>query len=556
MTLRVTVDCTGVTGQTGAGTVPVVLGAYQISITFDKDLLRYESAAGGTSSGFTGAPTATNASSANSAGKVTITGAQTSSTAPKGVVSVATLTFTALAPGAAAFSTTGVSLSSAYVPPSYGPAAIPSTPGNSVVTVAALPGAISDPSPANNSTVSEPVTLSWTVSTNTTSYDVYFGTNTPQFLLNTTSTSVSVSTSPGTSYSWRVVSKSAAGSTNSPTFRFTTRGNAPCAIPEAPVLRAPAEAASGTAFVLSWNAVSGASDYRVDESSDATFATSTSTIVTAPTRELAVTKDVAAATTFYYRVVARNGSKSCDVAGQPSAAVSVTVQPPDVQPVRLRVIPAVISGGGVNGSFFRTALQLHNPSAARSSGVLRFHPAGHPGDENDPSLAFALEAGQTVYYADLVMAMGAQGLGSLDVVVAEGGVPRAVARVLNDGGAEGTTGMFEPMLDPEEALHAGMSATLIAPPDPVAARYNVGLRTLEATSMTIELRNSTGDLLTTVAKSYPASYFEQAPAALLLGMEPGANDTIVFRIDSGRAFVYGAATDNRTQDPSLELARP
>ncbi|HEV7766443.1 MAG TPA: cohesin domain-containing protein [Thermoanaerobaculia bacterium] len=552
--LRLNVDCTSVQGTTGAGSVPVVLGAYQISVTFDTARLRFESASGGTSSGFTGAPTATNPTTANSTGKVTVTGAQTSSTSPGGDVSVATLTFTALAQGAAAFSSSGVSLSSAFVPPAHGPASVPSTPGNSVVTIAALPGPITNPSPADGASVDESVTLSWTAAANTTSYDVYFGTSSPQFFLSTTSTSVPVSTAPGSEYSWRVVSKSTAGTTSSSTFSFSTRGTAPCAVPKAPVLVAPASATSGASFTISWNAITDASDYRVDEATDPTFATATSTIVTAP-RQLSVTKHVSAQTPFYFRVVARNGSTSCDLFGPPSSTKTVVVQAPDVVPTQLHIIPAVISGAGANGSFFRTALQLYNPSAERLAGDLRFHPAGTTGTDSDPTLPFTLEPGQTLYYPDLVVAIGTQGLGSLDMIITEGAPPRAVARVLNDGGEAGTTGMIEPLLAEEDALVAGQSATLIAPPDPVAARYNIGIRTLEATTLTIGLRNSTGSLLQTTTKAYPATWFEQNNASALLGLPPDANDTITFRIESGRAFIYGAATDNRTQDPSVEFAR-
>ena len=555
--LRVAVDVNGVTGSTGTGSTPVVLGAYQISVTFDKTLLRFDSASGGTSSGFTGAPTATNAASANSSGKVTITGAQTSSTSPTGNVSVATLNFTALAQGSAGFNTSAVSLSSAYVPPSYGPAPIPSTAGNAVVTIAEFPGEISNPSPANNSSsVAQPVTLSWTASTNTTSYDVYFGTGTPRFLLNTTSTSVPVSTQPGTSYQWRVVSQNAVGETSSATFRFTTRGNAPCSVPAVPTLTAPANAASGTGFTLQWNAVTDATSYRVDESTSPTFATSASTTVAAPVRELTVVKSVTEVTAFYFRVSARNESGSCAETSQPSGTAVVTVLPPAVVAPEVRVIPAVISGAGANGAYFRTALQLHNPSSAPMTGILRFHPAGVAGSDTDPSLPYELSPGETEYFADLVTAVGAQGLGSLDVILDDGGAPRAVTRVLNDGGENGTTGMFEPMLSAADALQPGQSATLIAPPDLNASRYNVGIRTLAPTELTIELRNSSGVLQKTITRTYPATYYEQNPAATLLGTALGPNDTILFRLVSGKAFVYGAATDNRTQDPSIELARP
>lgn len=552
--IRISVNLSDVRGTTGSGTVPAVLGAYQIAVTFDTTRLRYVSASGGTSSGFTGAPTATNPSTANGSGKVTITAAQTSSTAPTGNVSVATLTFTALAPGSAAISASGVSLSSAFVPPSYGPSSIPSTAGSAVITLAAAPEAITNPSPADGALVDEPVVLSWTAAPSATSYDVYFGRNTPQLLGNTSGTSFPVSTSAGTGYNWRVVSKNASGSTPSATFHFTTRGTTSCTTPATPQLSGPASVNSGAPFTISWNAIGGVADYRVEESLDAAFTSPTATTVAGT--ELALTKQVTSATTYYFRVTSRNGGAGCDVGSAPSATLAVVVNPPGVPAAQLRYIPAVISGAGANGSFFRTALQLHNPTAARIAGRLVFHPAGTEGKASDPSKDFALDPGQTLYYADVVVALGSQGLGSLDVVVDNGVPPRAVARVLNDAGAAGTTGMFEPLLATEDALASGAVATLLAPPDPVAARYNVGIRTLAPTDVTIELWNSSHVLLASSTRYFPANAFEQMSVADYLGFPPGANATLVVRIGSGRAFVYGAATDNVTQDPSLDLARP
>ena len=49
--------------------------------------------------------------------------------------------------------------------------------------------------------------------------------------------------------------------------------------------------------------------------------------------------------------------------------------------------------------------------------------------------------------------------------------------------------------------------------------------------------------------------FEQLSAARLLGVAPGANDTLAFSLEGGSAIIYGATTDNTTQDPSLQIAK-
>ncbi len=92
-TLRV--DLSGVTGVSPSGSsTAAVLGGYQVSVTFDKARLRLDSAAGGSSTGYTAAPTYTSPGVANANGSVTLVASQTSTTAPTGNVTVAVLTFT------------------------------------------------------------------------------------------------------------------------------------------------------------------------------------------------------------------------------------------------------------------------------------------------------------------------------------------------------------------------------------------------------------------------------------------------------------------------------
>jgi len=136
--LGLSVDISGVTGRNPSGTtVPAVLGGYQITVSFDQTRLRFDSASGGASPGYTSAPTYTNAAIANAAGSLTLVASQTSATSPTGVISLATLSFTTLAAGTASIAANPVSVVSAYQPgpPSVGPAAIPGAGGTSSVTI-------------------------------------------------------------------------------------------------------------------------------------------------------------------------------------------------------------------------------------------------------------------------------------------------------------------------------------------------------------------------------------------------------------------------------------
>lgn len=219
-------------------------------------------------------------------------------------------------------------------------------------------------------------------------------------------------------------------------------------------------------------------------------------------------------------------------------------------------IAAVAAAAGVLDSLFRTTLQLHNPTSSPISGRLVFHPAGTSGSDADPSITYALAAGATASYADVLAAFGRTGLGSLDIIATSGSVPLAVARVFNDGGARGTTGFSVAALRPEDALQAGETGVLIAPADPVATRFNIGIRTLtNGAALTIAVRNRSGEVLRTLARVYPADYFLQQGGTEFLGAAPGPSDSVSITVDAGSAIVYGASTDNKTQDPAIQVAR-
>jgi len=126
--VAVRVDLSSVMGRAPLGAnVAAVLGAYQVKISFDKTLLRFDSVTGGTSDGYASPPITTDPSAANAAGAVTLAAAQASPNSPGGLVHVATLVFQALDHGAALITPTPLSLSTALQPgpPAVGLAAIP-----------------------------------------------------------------------------------------------------------------------------------------------------------------------------------------------------------------------------------------------------------------------------------------------------------------------------------------------------------------------------------------------------------------------------------------------
>jgi hypothetical protein len=343
-----------------------------------------------------------------------------------------------------------------------------------------------------------------------------------------------------------------AGGANATAELTVNPATVPCTIPTAPQISAPATASTGTPYSVSWAAVSSATDYVVDESTDANFLTVTSTNVTATSASFTH----AAANRYYYRVRARNQSTGCNTASPNSNVVSVLVSAAPV--AQTRILPVVGSVPGNFGAYFKTSVQLYNPKSSAVSGKIVFHTQAVSGSSNDPSLAYSIPAGKSLSYADLLPAMGiASGLGSADVVADAGSpFPVLLARVFNDAGAAGTTGLaLEPMAA-SDALQNGDSGVLIAPAD-TRFRLNIGVRTLEqGVAFNLAVRNKDGVVVKTTTKSFGSTFFRQIGSTEILdGYVLTGGETITIQITSGSAFVYGSTTDNTTQDPSVQFAK-
>jgi hypothetical protein len=129
-------------------------------------------------------------------------------------------------------------------------------------------------------------------------------------------------------------------------------------------------------------------------------------------------------------------------------------------------------------------------------------------------------------------------------------------RIYNDAGALGTTGMTLDQIATDDALRAEEEGVLIVPPNLEKSRFNVGIRTLEqGATIAVTVRTAAGNITRTVTKSFPPVFFTQLPAAALVETELFGSDSIRFRVEAGSAILYGAATDNVTQDPAAKVVR-
>jgi hypothetical protein len=206
------------------------------------------------------------------------------------------------------------------------------------------------------------------------------------------------------------------------------------------------------------------------------------------------------------------------------------------------------------GADFKTSAQLTNHLLATIKGKLVFHPANVPAQDTDPFLEYSISPLGSISYDDVVQAMGASGLGTMDLIVKSGTPPHVSLRIYSDTGDTGTSGLTEELRTPWQAHYQTETATLAIPADLTKFRLNIGYRTLEqgaAVSISVHDAHGVRQLLVT-DRTLPANTMNQETAAIFTDrseLPPGG--TIYIRLLSGSAFFYGAVTDNRTNDPNL-----
>lgn len=239
----------------------------------------------------------------------------------------------------------------------------------------------------------------------------------------------------------------------------------------------------------------------------------------------------------------------------PTHALTGTATVTPAAPAGLQgFLPVAGSLPGNFGSFFRTSVQLLNPGDTPITGRLVIHPAGTPGQPTDPAMTFTLAPGQVFSTPDLLSGLGLSGLGSVDVFVDQGQtVPIVIARVFDDAGTNGTTGFTESFVKASDVPDQG-KGFLLGPSDVSRFRYNIGIRTLDnPVTVNITVRDSGGNVLHSVTRSYDANTFVQTSAQDFLGFSLGNDQSIEIDWSGGGLIAYGATIDNVTNDPSAQF---
>lgn len=215
------------------------------------------------------------------------------------------------------------------------------------------------------------------------------------------------------------------------------------------------------------------------------------------------------------------------------------------------VIPVVGATDGANGSSFKTALTLHNPSAESITGQLVFVCP----DVDRETIQYSLAGHETKVYGDLLASFASSGVGSVDIQPLTGDAPIAVATI-EGRSASSAIGYRadESSIGVGNAITAATTTLLVAP-DLRAFRWNIGLRTFDRGAvLTAVQRSSTGSVVRTVEKTFPPNTFLQTGAAAFLGGDVAGGDSIETYVSDGSLILYAAETDNMTQQPVLHFA--
>lgn len=242
---------------------------------------------------------------------------------------------------------------------------------------------------------------------------------------------------------------------------------------------------------------------------------------------------------------------------------TVTANPLLVDISHRKIVPIVGSARGANGSDFRTSLTLHH--FPHTKGRVYFRPVGTQPSAADPFVSY--EFGDNgvppyvIHFDDVVAAMGASGMGSLEIVPdpkTRLAVPEVEVRVYNVT-ANGTFGGRVPAIwapDWFRAPEMFPRVTLMVPPVQPNFRRNVGFRTLTPVHYRVSMRTADGVNSSVAEGQAPANYTWFGSIEDLVG-QPVPNDAeLTVRIFAGIAIAFRTETENATNDPTVVVSDP
>lgn len=273
-----------------------------------------------------------------------------------------------------------------------------------------------------------------------------------------------------------------------------------------------------------------------------------------------------AASAIYYVVTATNSGNFSPCSQD--FLVTVGSDPYLAPDAARRVVPVVGSLRGANNSLFRTRVTLENTTNVTLTGALVFRRTQGAGNV---ALNYSLVPDEVKVYEDVVDAIGAEGLGSLDVVpdvnpTTNSYLAPKVTVYLNSVASSGSFGTNVPAVAMTDREFGAVWTSIYKPSfiigDTVANRYNLGIRTLgDEVTITGFVFAADGTQRLIVSQTYPADYHVQIPVNSFFGTTVETGEKIqLFSArthgPAGGAIIYLAATDNGTNDVNLDVATP
>jgi len=326
---------------------------------------------------------------------------------------------------------------------------------------------------------------------------------------------------------------------------------------------------SGQPYSLTWSPVGGASFYRVTEArgyatpqaaADAAEAATDGQNVRAVLPLRFDRKHFSSADTYIgyaIEAIIGDGTVVCST----KMALRIQADPTIRSLFRRAIVPVAGSLVAADGSKFHTSLRLALPERVKASGRIFFHPQGAIHSDNDPSIAYQLEPagdspGVSQYWDDVVAAMGASGLGSLDIAPDGERTPEIDARAWNDihGLINGGT---VPALKAGDLFHFGTPFGAHFPvwTDNGKSRMSIGFRTVGPNPARVFISTQgmpQNSLL------IPGNSFRQVSLESVLGFIPPDGQPVSIFVQylndfTSSAYIYYTITENSSNDPRVFL---
>jgi hypothetical protein len=347
---------------------------------------------------------------------------------------------------------------------------------------------------------------------------------------------------------------------------------APCGLN--PQTNLTAAARPGVPFTISWSTIPGLATVEIRKATMSTSASATNPYAFGTSSSRFINGGTAVTDTIFtngtgfvnYQLTAfsEGGAVLC------SSTLSVPVQNDAYTRALFErvVVPVAGSVTGAHGSQFRTSLTLTVPASAvpaTYSGRIIFHPAGLV-SLDDPSIEYTITSEGTgakvVTYDDIVAAIGATGLGTIDVVPStssRGLVPHVTARIYTPEQIDTFTGVVEGTTFHEDASFIEPNSLEIMQfvlPDAARYRASIGVRTVGTDPVTMNVVISpVGAPQWNTQVTLPPNTFRHVALETITGYKTVGGETVTVMFRSGATptgmtavLPYYTITNNNTND--------